>query len=981
MGSSWLVKYNVENTEWQWVEVVHTFGDTDPNVSTQDTSYKRLYFYFFNNNVAGSSLDMCGFKMERVNVNTGTARNFLRETEHLTEWTVTNGTTISNGVATFPIATSDVFRGLKSSSKNINYNLIRNKPCIISMKVKASDGDMCCIDVEFGVTNSETNTILSKYTQQYIYFTGNGNWQTVCLSEILADYLFTSNGSAGEVNFNNCWFRLNLYAQKSYHNSFQVKEPQLSLGTSATDWTPAPEDIEEEVSNLRTDLQAQIDEKIQTYYQATAPSWSSTTDRAKHDGDLWYCTETDVYTDYKKDRTYRYDSATNTWIEYSATSELFDKLDGKTTVYYGTTSGTYENVETGDYLVDGTDGSSYRWDGSKWVKVTDYKTAIDNIEVGGRNLIIGTLYPKASGSGIYRPHIFGQISNTTGRGTYSVAEHGVKFTNTSANWQYIYFGASSNTATPCMLGLEAGETYTLSADLSWKILSSDTGKANTTTYYMGAFLAWSPNQSGSWGVVPHNEQFPITQADKGTNMSGKLVYTFTVPETAVRLYLAIRANNTNAAHYAVGDYIEAKNLKLEKGNKATSWTPAPEDYVEEIEDAKKVATNYLSMDSTGIMVADMNDGEQKPSEATGRNVFIDNDSVDIRNGTLTLASFTGDNTKFYDPVYKKELATFGTGGAIIGANNEQRFVIEKDSVSAINENGAPVFSIVSTNKTFETEAEAAPAGEVGAYISGSTITLDAGDSVSENTFYIRNISVIIGINNSSSILNNVKVNSVNADATRISYYDGSGYISTPDSTHSIVIPESPAFSCNYGVSKTTTYEITANFINDYNDSYNLTCNFTLTYNGERTLDLSVLKGSCTRTSGNNEKKASFDTFASRYSYTSVISSTAYTKAPAMTFGTRTGEDGMLSSIFGQGLYAEKDGEFVIGRFNEQELQTESKYAFIVGNGEAEEHRSNALTIDWSGNICFGVNVAGLDVDAELATAIINAGWDDDVYDD
>lgn len=436
-----------------------------------------------------------------------------------------------------------------------------------------------------------------------------------------------------------------------------------------------------------------------------------------------------------------------------------------------------------------------------------------------------------------------------------------------------------------------------------------------------------------------------------------------------------------------GAYTQSNNnkfqiwdLQLEKGDKATDWTPAPEDVNADIEDARKVATNYLSMDSTGIMVADMNDGEQKPSEATGRNVFIDNDSVDIRNGTLTLASFTGDNTKFYDPVYKKELATFGTGGAIIGANNEQRFVIEKDSVSAINENGAPVFSIVSTNKTFETEAEAAPAGEVGAYISGSTITLDAGDSVSENTFYIRNISVIIAIYDSSSVLNNVKVNSVNADATRFYFYDNRSY-GYPYSKHSIAIPESPAFSCNYGISKTTTYEITANFINDYNDSYNLTCNFTLTYDGSRTLDLSVMNGSCTRTSGNNKTIARFDSLASGYSYTSVISSMAYTRAPAMTFGTRTGGDGMLSSIFGQGLYAEKDGEFVIGRFNEQELQTESKYAFVVGNGETEEHRSNALTIDWSGNIYFGVNVAGLDVDAELATAIINAGWDDDVYDD
>lgn len=54
-------------------------------------------------------------------------------------------------------------------------------------------------------------------------------------------------------------------------------------------------------------------------------------------------------------------------------------VNGKSTIYYGTTSGTYSNVKTGDYLVDSTDGATYRWDGSQWVKQTDYKTYADNL--------------------------------------------------------------------------------------------------------------------------------------------------------------------------------------------------------------------------------------------------------------------------------------------------------------------------------------------------------------------------------------------------------------------------------------------------------------------------------------------------------------------------------------------------------------------------------------------------------------------------
>lgn len=61
-----------------------------------------------------------------------------------------------------------------------------------------------------------------------------------------------------------------------------------------------------------------------------------------------------------------------------------------------------------------------------------------------------------------------------------------------------------------------------------------------------------------------------------------------------------------------------------------------------IQDAGEKATNYLSQDSSGIMVYDATDGSiQYPSTATGKNVFIDSDSVDIRAGQTVNASFGG----------------------------------------------------------------------------------------------------------------------------------------------------------------------------------------------------------------------------------------------------------------------------------------------------------------------------------------------------
>lgn len=136
---------------------------------------------------------------------------------------------------------------------------------------------------------------------------------------------------------------------------------------------------------------------------------------------------------------------------------------------------------------------------------------------------------------------------------------------------------------------------------------------------------------------------------------------------------SIAANKSSTATYYI------KNVKVETGHKPTDWTPAPEDLetrvtsaessitqlsnkitsnvtettklgtrmtsVEqtasslsiEVDDAAKTATNYLFFDSDGLMVGDMTNGTHP--NMLGKNVLIDSDSVDIRNGYNVLASF------------------------------------------------------------------------------------------------------------------------------------------------------------------------------------------------------------------------------------------------------------------------------------------------------------------------------------------------------
>lgn len=139
--------------------------------------------------------------------------------------------------------------------------------------------------------------------------------------------------------------------------------------------------VQASLAALADNLQNQIDAKIETWRQSTDPAtnWVTADDKALHNGDLWCYTgaTTSTLTNLAIYQ-YNYNSTTQTgtWVEYDAASELFDEIDGKTTIFYGTPAGTYTNKQTGDYLVDSTDGCTYRWNGSSWVKQTDYNSAI-----------------------------------------------------------------------------------------------------------------------------------------------------------------------------------------------------------------------------------------------------------------------------------------------------------------------------------------------------------------------------------------------------------------------------------------------------------------------------------------------------------------------------------------------------------------------------------------------------------------------------
>ena len=89
----------------------------------------------------------------------------------------------------------------------------------------------------------------------------------------------------------------------------------------------------------------------------------------------------------------------------------------------------------------------------------------------------------------------------------------------------------------------------------------------------------------------------------------------------------------------------------------------------------------------------------------------------------------------------------------------------------------------------------------------------------------------------------------------------------------------------------------------------------------------------------------------------VADSDEYTLGSASTsLGAFTKAEGGIAFAAGDSVYASSYAQFVHGKFNIE--NTSGRYAHIVGNGEDDDNRSNAYTLDWDGNAWFAGSVEG-----------------------
>lgn len=244
-------------------------------------------------------------------------------------------------------------------------------------------------------------------------------------------------------------------------------------------------------------------------------------------------------------------------------------------------------------------------------KLGTLENELKNLDPTARNIFINTLVPDVSAAAkLPRLREQGQdtyLSTGVSANTVSAAEHGFRMTLVAAARPRIAFGYSYGT----MQGLEAGKKYTMSFDYTLKLM---TGKTTLSTDLR--ISLYEKTSDASYASITNTKIIEtISESTRGVELSGRCTWTFSISDNAERLGIFIEGRYTSSSYYAAGDFVELRNIMLVEGERAASWTPAPEDMAssselalaksEIIQNANNIALKVSATDYNGATIASL----------------------------------------------------------------------------------------------------------------------------------------------------------------------------------------------------------------------------------------------------------------------------------------------------------------------------------------------------------------------------------------
>lgn len=209
-------------------------------------------------------------------------------------------------------------------------------------------------------------------------------------------------------------------------------------------------------------------------------------------------------------------------------------------------------------------------------KLTSVETKVNNTKIGGRNVVLGTSIPASL------------IGNNTANQTLSI---------------YNFAGGDSSS----IIDKE------ICVSFDWKVEGTTTPSG--TMYMQG---------SNPWPLIASKITF------SPQNLSGKYLGVITISGSA------FKAVNMRLDNFTTGAKITIYNFQIEIGNKATEWTPAPEDQVTTDEFTKKTTEIEKSVEGVTTTVSNV----QKDQGAMQSTLNQVKQTTDLNSQNITTLSQT-----------------------------------------------------------------------------------------------------------------------------------------------------------------------------------------------------------------------------------------------------------------------------------------------------------------------------------------------------
>lgn len=276
-------------------------------------------------------------------------------------------------------------------------------------------------------------------------------------------------------------------------------------------------------------------------------------------------------------------------------------------------------------------------------KKTEVTEAIDNIDIGGRNLILLSDNPFTNNN--YLTAIYNPSSSLISGITYSVSICITPAKNVSSIRVYLSLGYSEL----CRLRVSGANKQILNATFVagyykgmtpednpdnakiciYRFPNNDTVTGDTTVHWIKIEKG---NKATDWSPAPE-DYYTKTETDASIQvLSDKISQQVS---TTDKLGTRLSKVEQNSDGWSVTlETANAAKSAADKANTAASHAQSTADTArKEASNAAKTATNYMKFDNSGLTVGDLT------KNTLGRNVNIDSSSVNIRNGSNVLASF------------------------------------------------------------------------------------------------------------------------------------------------------------------------------------------------------------------------------------------------------------------------------------------------------------------------------------------------------